>query len=136
MFDEDALVKELTFKAVRSSGSGGQHVNKVATKVEILFNLNDSAVFDDDQKQKLKKKLKNKLTKDGLLLLQCGETRSQYKNKALVTERFLELLKTALTIAKKRVPTKVPGAAVKKRLMVKQVQSEKKANRKKPDIDL
>ncbi|SEP92908.1 ribosome-associated protein [Hyunsoonleella jejuensis] len=135
MFDEEALLKELSFKAVKSSGSGGQHVNKVASKIELYFNLNISEVFNDAQKSNIQEKLKNRLTKDGVLILQCDESRSQHKNKEIVIKRFLKLLKNTLVEEKKRVPTKIPRAVVRKRLKNKKYRSEKKANRKKPDID-
>ncbi|GAL66338.1 alternative ribosome rescue aminoacyl-tRNA hydrolase ArfB [Jejuia pallidilutea] len=135
MFNTDALIKELTFKAIRSSGSGGQHVNKVASKVELSFNLNASEVFEDAQKSTIHKKLQNRLTKEGVLILQCGESRSQHKNKALVIKRFLELISFALQEDKKRIPTKIPRAVIKKRLKNKRYLSDKKANRKKPDVD-
>lgn len=135
MFEEDALLKELSFKAVRSSGSGGQHVNKVASKVELSFNLNTSEVFDDPQKSIIQEKLHNRLTKEGVLILQCGESRSQHKNKEIVIKRFLELIKSALVEEKKRVPTKIPRAVIRKRLKNKKYRSEKKKNRKKPDVD-
>ncbi len=135
MFDEDALIKELSFKAVRSSGSGGQHVNKVASKVELSFNLITSGVFDAPQKSTIQEKLQNRLTKEGVLILQCGESRSQHKNKEIVIKRFLELIKHALVEEKERVPTKIPRAVIRKRLKNKKYRSEKKANRRKPDID-
>lgn len=135
MFDEEAILQELTFKAIRSSGSGGQHVNKVSSKVELTFNLRESLVFDDEQKARLLEKLQNKLTKEDVLILQCGESRSQHKNKAIVIERFLELIKASLIVPKKRKPTKVPKAVIKKRLKNKRNLSEKKANRRKPNID-
>jgi ribosome-associated protein len=135
MFNTDALIKELTFKAIRSSGSGGQHVNKVASKVELSFNLNASEVFEDAQKSTIHKKLHNRLTKEGVLILQCGESRSQHKNKALVIKRFLELISFALQEDKKRIPTKIPRAVIKKRLKNKRYLSDKKANRKNPDVD-
>lgn len=135
MFDEEALLNELSFKAVKSSGSGGQHVNKVASKIELYFNLNISEVFNEAQKSNIQKKLKNRLTKDGVLILQCDESRSQHKNKEIVIKRFLKLLKNTLVEEKKRVPTKIPRAVVRKRLKNKKYRSEKKANRKKPDID-
>ncbi len=135
MFNEAALLKELSFKAVRSSGSGGQHVNKVATKVELNFNLSNSVVFSNEQKQLLFLKLQNRLTKEGVLMLQCNETRSQFKNKELVIKRFLILIKNSLVVHKKRIPTKVPKSIVKRRLNNKKKQSEKKVNRKKPNID-
>lgn len=134
-FNEDILLKELTFKAIRSSGSGGQHVNKVATKVELIFDLEASLAFSEIQKQLLKLKLQNRINKEGVFVLQCGDTRSQYKNKALVIERFLELIKNALVVPKKRVPTKIPKSVIKKRLKSKRKLAEKKASRKKPNID-
>ncbi|MBU3822137.1 aminoacyl-tRNA hydrolase [Flavobacteriaceae bacterium XHP0103] len=135
MFNKEALLQELTFKAMRSSGAGGQHVNKVASKVELVFNLAESLVFDDNQKTRLFKKLQNRLTKEGLLILQCDESRSQHKNKELVINRFFEMIEKGLIVPKKRIPTKIPKSAIKKRLKSKRNLSEKKANRKKPDLE-
>ncbi len=135
MISEEALLQELSFKAVRSSGSGGQHVNKVSSKVELTFNLNESLVFSEEEKKRLQNKLKHRLTKDGFLILQCDESRSQHKNKELVVKRFLELVRLGLVVPKKRIPTKIPKAVIKKRLKNKRNLSDKKANRKKPDID-
>ncbi|MGE5944895.1 MAG: alternative ribosome rescue aminoacyl-tRNA hydrolase ArfB [Flavobacteriales bacterium] len=135
MFDIDALLNELTFKATRSSGAGGQHVNKVSSKIELVFNLEESSIFNEEQKERLQNKLQNRLTKEGVLMLQCDESRSQHKNKELVIKRFLELIEKSLIIPKKRVPTKIPRAVIKKRLKSKRNLSEKKAYRKKPDID-
>jgi len=135
MFDEATILNELTFKAIRSSGSGGQHVNKVSSKVELTFNLSDSLVFDDIQKVRLLNKLQNRLTKDGVLILQCGESRSQHKNKDIIIKRFLGLIKAALKIPKKRRATKVPKSVVRKRLKSKRKNSEKKANRQKPNLE-
>lgn len=134
-FDAEAIVKELTFKAVRSSGSGGQNVNKVASKVELHFNLEVSDALDDLQKERLKIVLSNKLSKEGLLILQCEESRSQHKNKELVVSRFLELIKASLIIPKKRKKTKIPKSVIQKRLKSKQKLSNKKALRKKPDTE-
>ncbi|NMH86987.1 alternative ribosome rescue aminoacyl-tRNA hydrolase ArfB [Flavivirga algicola] len=135
MIEEEALLQELSFKAVRSSGSGGQHVNKVSSKIELTFNLNTSLIFSEEEKERLQNKLKHRLTKDGLLILQCDESRSQHKNKELVIKRFLELIRLGLIVPKKRIPTKIPKAVIKKRLKDKRNLSDKKANRKKPDID-
>lgn len=135
MFNKEALLQELSFKAVRSSGSGGQHVNKVASKVELSFNLMDSYVFNEAQKARLFNKLQHRLTKDGVLIIQCEESRSQHKNKELVIKRFLELIEKGLIIPKKRIPTKIPKSVIRKRLKNKRNLSQKKANRKKPDID-
>lgn len=135
MFDKDALLNELTFKATRSSGAGGQHVNKVSSKIELVFNLEASSVFSDEQKERIQNKLQNRLTKDGILMLQCDESRSQHKNKDIAINRFLVLIANSLIIPKKRIPTKIPRAVIKKRLKSKRNLSDKKANRKKPDID-
>ena len=135
MFNKDSLLPELTFKAVRSSGAGGQHVNKVASKVELIFNLKDSLVFNTEEKALLQRKLQNRLTKEGLLLLQCDESRSQHKNKELAIERLYELIKNALFVQKKRIPTKIPKSVIRKRLKSKRNLSEKKASRKKPDLE-
>ncbi len=135
MFNKEALLQELIFKAIRSSGAGGQHVNKVASKVELQFDLSKSLVFNEEQKERLQTKLKHRLTKENVLVLQCDESRSQHKNKDLVIKRFLELINYSLIIPKKRIPTKVPKSVIRKRLKNKRNLSEKKANRKKPNID-
>ena len=135
MFDKDALLNELTFKAVRSSGAGGQNVNKVSSKVELIFNFLESSVFNDEQKERIHNKLQNRLTKEGILILQCDDSRSQHKNKELAIKRFLELIEKSLIIPKKRIATKIPRAVIKKRLKSKRNLSDKKANRKKPDLD-
>lgn len=134
MIDEDALIKELNFKAIRSSGSGGQHVNKVSSKVELQFNLQATSVLDKEQNALLSKNLKNRLTRDGILIFQCDESRSQHKNKEIVIQRFLETIKNGLIKPKKRKKTKIPKSVIRKRLKRKRLQSEKKANRKPPEI--
>ena len=133
--NSELLISELTFKAVRSSGSGGQHVNKVSSKVELHFFIENSSILNDEQKQLLLKSLKPRLTKDNELILQCDESRSQHKNKELVVKRFLELIKKGLIVPKKRKPTKIPKSVIRKRLKSKKIQSERKANRKKPGLD-
>lgn len=135
MFDEQALLNELTFKAIRSSGAGGQHVNKTASKVELTFDLESSEVLSEEQKDLLKTNLETRLTKAFVLILQCGESRSQHKNKSIIISRFLELIKTNLIEEKERIPTKTPKGAKKKRLTNKRKNAEKKSNRKPPQID-
>ncbi|HAI17629.1 MAG: aminoacyl-tRNA hydrolase [Xanthomarina sp.] len=134
MFDEALLISELTFKAIRSSGAGGQHVNKVASKVVLNFNLKQSEVFSEAQKNLLLNNLSNRLTTDGILILQSDESRSQHKNKELVVKRFLDLIKQGLKVPKKRKPTKIPKAVKLKRLSKKKQQADKKANRKPPEV--
>ncbi|WP_317045231.1 alternative ribosome rescue aminoacyl-tRNA hydrolase ArfB [Formosa algae] len=114
MIDDAQLILELSFKAVRSSGAGGQHVNKVASKVELSFNILDSVVLNAEQKERLITNLQPRLTKNQVLLLQCGESRSQHKNKELVISRFLHIIKEGLKVSKPRKPTKIPKSAMKK----------------------
>ncbi len=133
--NKDILQSELQFKAVRSSGAGGQNVNKVASKVELTFDLENSNGLSDVEKNRLKRTIGNRLTTENLLLLQCEESRSQHKNKALVIDRFFDLIKSGLIVPKKRIATRIPRAVVKKRLKKKKVRSERKANRKPPELD-
>lgn len=135
MLNEQAILSELTFKAIRSSGAGGQHVNKTSSKVELQFNVEISQFLTEEQKELLYKNLETRLTKDNVLILQCGESRSQHKNKSIVIERFLELIKQSLIVPKKRKKTKTPKAVKLKRLKNKKQNAEKKANRKPPEIN-
>lgn len=135
MLPYQELEKEFNIKAIRSSGSGGQHVNKVATKIELSFSVSESSVLNQDQKALIIEKLYNRLTKDQVLILQCGETRSQLKNKRIAISRAFSILEAALEVKAERKPTKVPKSVIKKRLKNKKIQSEKKANRRKPNID-
>ena len=132
--ETDKIIAELTFKAVRSSGPGGQNVNKVSSKVVLTFDLNASQALDEMEKVVIENKLASKLTTENLLLLNCDEDRSQLKNKAIVTKRFLELIEKALIVPKKRKATKIPRSVVEKRLKDKLSVSEIKENRKKPKL--
>ncbi|MEP0211612.1 MAG: alternative ribosome rescue aminoacyl-tRNA hydrolase ArfB [Cellulophaga sp.] len=129
------IIQELQFKAVRSSGAGGQHVNKVSTKIELTYDLQNSTAVTDKEKERLLLKLSNRLTKENVLLLQCDDSRSQHKNKDLVIKRFLELVKSALIVPKKRKKTKPSRSAIEKRLNTKKKSALKKANRKKPSLE-
>ena len=133
--NKEKIIQELKFKAVRSSGAGGQHVNKVSSKVELSFDVPNSLGLSQREKERLSLKLENRLTKENTLVLQCDEARSQHKNKALVIKRFFEVLKKALHVPKKRKPTKPSKSSVEKRLTSKKRASTKKAFRKKPRID-
>ncbi|WP_396151522.1 alternative ribosome rescue aminoacyl-tRNA hydrolase ArfB [Flavobacterium sp.] len=132
--DTEKIISELSFKAVRSSGAGGQNVNKVSSKVVLSFDLLNSQSFNDDEKILLSDKLKTKVTSDGIIILNCDEDRSQLKNKEIVTKRFLKIIQNALIIPKERKPTKVPRAVVEKRISEKRIASEIKQNRKRPDV--
>tara|TARA_R110002049_G_scaffold89067_4_gene224406 strand:+ start:10655 stop:11062 length:408 start_codon:yes stop_codon:yes gene_type:complete len=135
MLNKDILLNELNFKAIRSSGSGGQHVNKVSSKIELSFDLANSLAFTDEKKERIIHKLQNRLTKEGVLILQCDESHSQHKNKEIIIKRFFSIIDAALIIPKKRIRTKVPKSVIRKRLKSKRHLSDKKANRKKPDVD-
>ncbi len=133
--DKELLVKELNFKAVRSSGAGGQHVNKVSSKVEVYYDLLHSTVFEATEQQRLLEKLNSKLTKEGMLILSCDEHRSQHKNKELVIKRLYQLLEDSLKVPKKRKATRPSKAAIAKRLTSKKNMAQKKTLRKKPPLD-
>jgi len=133
--NQDVIFRELLFKAVRSSGAGGQHVNKVATKVELSFDILNSEGLSETEKERLVEKLENRLTKDHILLLQGDTTRSQHRNKEIVITRFFKLLTDSLKVSKKRKPTKPSKSAIEKRLQNKQKNASKKESRKKPNLD-
>jgi ribosome-associated protein len=130
----DIILSELQFKAVRSSGSGGQNVNKVSSKVVLTFDLNASKALSEEEKELLTTKLVSKLTSENVLILNCDEDRSQLRNKEIVIKRFLELIKNALIIPKKRKATKIPRSVIEKRIKAKRNLSEIKQNRKKPEL--
>lgn len=130
----EIVLSELQFKAVRSSGPGGQNVNKVSSKVVLSFDVSHSLGLLPDEKELLATKLKSKITSDGMLMLSCEEDRSQLKNKTIVTKRFLALMQQALTVPKKRKKTTVPRAVIEKRIKAKRNLSEIKQNRKKPKL--
>jgi len=132
---KDIIIRELKFKAVRGSGAGGQHVNKVSTKVELAFDVENSFALSVSEKERVYSKLDNRLAKDNKLILHCDDTRSQHKNREIATRRFLKLLESALKVQKKRKKTKPTKAAVEKRLESKRKAAEKKSHRKKPDLD-
>lgn len=133
--DKELLISELNFKAVRSSGSGGQHVNKVASKVILSFDLANSRAFTSEEKERLLERLKHKLSNENSIVLQCDRTRSQHKNKEIVRERFIEMITKGLKVKKKRIQTKIPKSVTKKRLESKRKHSAKKDQRKKPEIE-
>jgi ribosome-associated protein len=124
------LQKEVTYKTSRSGGKGGQNVNKVSSKVELLFNVAASLLFTDDEKLMLADKLQNRLNKDGLVQVICDEERSQYLNKEKAIERLMGLLSRALQVQKVRKPTKVSKAAKAARLDNKKKLSAKKEGRR------
>lgn len=130
----EALKNELSYKAVKSSGPGGQHVNKTASKIILTFDLQNSSALSEEEKERLQNKLSSRITNSGEIILESGETRSQHRNKELVTERFAEMITKALKKEKPRKKTKPTKAAKLKRLREKKILSDKKENRQKPSI--
>lgn len=126
----EGVKNEVSYRTSRSSGAGGQHVNKVSTKVELMFNVADSKFLTDEEKEIISRKLRNRISKDGLLLMHCDETRSQLKNKEIVLKRFFALIKDSLIPEKERKQTKPTKSSKEKRLSDKRKVSEKKDNRK------
>lgn len=131
---KDIILTELQYKAVRSSGAGGQNVNKVSSKVVLSFSIENSFGLNEEEKEFIKQKLASKLTSEFILILNCDEDRSQLKNKEIVTKRLFDILEKALVKPKPRKATKVPKNVIEKRLKEKKSTSEIKNNRKKLDF--
>lgn len=130
-FTKADLQKEVSYKTSRSGGKGGQNVNKVATKAELLFDIIASALFTEEEKEQLTHKLQSRFNKDGLVQVISEEERSQYLNKERALDKLYMLLVNALHKPKLRKPTKVSKAAKAARLQNKRLQSVKKQLRSK-----
>jgi len=131
----DLILSELKYKAVRSGGPGGQHVNKVSTKIELYFDVLKSNGLSENEKERIVTKLSNQLSKEHVLVVKCDDGRSQLKNKSVATKRFFDLIVEALKVPKKRRATKPSRASIENRLKAKKRASAKKATRGKPDLD-
>lgn len=132
--DEKILTQELQFSFSKSSGKGGQHVNKVETRVTVCFNIEGSQILTLIEKDRLKRRLVNSISSKGDLCLSVEEHRSQIKNKTLAIKRMLELLNTALKTPKKRKISKPSKSAIAQRLEAKKKHSQKKQNRRFKDF--
>jgi ribosome-associated protein len=132
--ESEKIISELQFKAVRSSGAGGQNVNKVSSKVVLSFDLKNSQGLSEEEKALLENKLSSRLTSEQILILNCDEDRSQLKNKSIVIKRFMDIITAGLVIPKIRKATKVPKSVIKKRIKDKKNLSEIKQSRRKPDF--
>ena len=127
------LETEIVFSANRSSGPGGQNVNKVNTRVELRFSVNNSTVFSEEEKARIHLKLKNRINSEGELVLTSQTGRTQLDNKEKALEKFIELLEKALTIQKKRLKSRPTVASRLKRLESKKNLALKKQLRKPPE---
>jgi ribosome-associated protein len=124
-----ALLNEIVLLTSRSSGPGGQHVNRTESKVELHWNLEESCVFDDAHKALLRERIGRRLTASGELVMTCQATRSQLKNRSIVEQRFLDLIERSLKPRKKRIATRPTRSSVEKRLKAKKARGEKKQRR-------
>ncbi len=129
---KEKILGEVTFRTGRSSGPGGQAVNKLSTRVELIFKVEESSVLTEREKKRLLLRLKNRISKEGILVVAAEDQRSQYQNKELAKERFIALLDEALKEPKKRIKTGPTKSSVEKRLKEKKIRSDKKSLRKPP----
>lgn len=129
------ILKAVTFKTSRSGGKGGQNVNKVSSKVELIFNIAEAPFFTDEERLLLSERLEGRMDQEGNIHVVSQEDRSQLLNKEKTIAKLLILLKAGLHIQKKRKPTKIPKAVIRKRLENKQSIATKKESRKRPQLD-
>lgn len=121
---------ELTYRATRSGGPGGQHVNTSSTRVELTWNVDASPSLSEEQRARIREKLANRISGEGVLLLAASEHRSQHQNREAVTERFVELVRRSLVVPKARKKSRPSRAAREARLHAKRRRSELKRSRR------
>lgn len=129
------FVKSLSFKTSRSGGKGGQNVNKVSSKVEVILNIGEAGFFTDEEKVLLTDRLANRLDQEGNLHVVSQEDRSQLVNKERSVLKMIDLLRSALHVDKIRKPSRTPRSVIMKRKSDKQSLSVKKESRKRPSMD-
>lgn len=134
LFQSRNFESEFTLKASRSSGPGGQHVNKVSTRMELRFHVGHSNLLSPEEKELITEKLATRINQEGELVLVSQSERTQLKNKERVIEKFYSLLAKALTPRKKRKPTKPSAASRENRLEEKRLQAEKKRRRTRDEL--
>jgi ribosome-associated protein len=127
--------EEIVFTASRSGGPGGQNVNKVSTRVTLLFDIDRSAALRPDQRQRIRSKLATRISKAGILTVTSQRTRSQEMNRADALERFVTLLRDALHVERARVPTRVPRAAHNRRIEEKRKRTSVKSLRSRKGLE-
>lgn len=133
-FDEKVFLAEVSFKTSRSSGKGGQHVNKTESRVSLFFDIEESDLLTGEEKSILKERLMSRLTDGKIIQIDVEDSRSQQRNKEIALKRLIKLLGDNSKPKKKRKISKPSKAAIKKRLKAKKVQSEKKQYRRKDNL--
>jgi ribosome-associated protein len=126
---------ELTVRASRSSGAGGQHVNKTSSRIEVEWSVAQSPSITDEERARLFKRLSSRLSENGIIRVVASDTRSQLRNREAAEKRLAETIAKALIVPKKRKPTRRPRSADEARLTEKKKQSERKRERRRPITD-
>jgi len=125
---------EIWYTASRSGGPGGQHVNTTSSKITLHWSPADSGVLDDDQKQRIIRRLGSRINNDGVLLIDVSDHRSQHRNKEIAQERLAELVRNALRPRKQRKRTRPTRGSIERRLKAKRITAERKKTRSKVDL--
>ncbi len=126
----DCLKRELKYRTSKSSGPGGQHVNKTESRVELLWVPDISECLNSTQLSMVCQRLKSRITDEGVLILASEKYRSQYRNREEVTKRFLDLVQASLVPVKRRRPTKPSRSSVEKRIKNKKIRGDVKRSRR------